>query len=645
MKRVACLVAIVLLFTLIPAFAADITQPGDPVVGVPNDSDWPDAETPPMAIDDNGNTKFLHFKGASAPPTGIRVTPTHNDKVVVGLSFTTANDHDDRDPVAWELRGSNDSINGSYTTIASGRIVDFEQATGWPRYTKNTTPIVFENTTVYQHYEILITEVRDPGVANSMQIAEIELLDGTPSVDVGGPYLLRSPLDTIQFDPTVTDIDSGPEDFTYLWTQTSGPGTVDFGGTETMPNATAVFPSDKGYYELELLVTDEMGNDANDVLQVRVWDPATEDAMVAYYTFNEGQGTIINDSTDYNEDGLLGARPEGSEPNFAPGWIPGDAPNNYALEFSNLGYVEVVPDPNSPSPNLSEDVQWSISIAGWFNANDWDGNRRILQKGASDNQFRLLAEDDQFVFHLSGVGRLEGPLPVAGQWHHAAATYDGWMMRLYLDGAEVASLEASGLIDSTQDALFIGTKHKDVTVVGDYFMGLMDDLRIYNYALDEDEILGLVALGENAPPLVSVVDPEDLVLSVQNYIDMDATAFDVNGDAITYKWTSSDPDHVTFEPSDNVEDVRAVFAQAGTYTLRLSVADYMYGLDDSIFAEVQVAVTNPTCEDVIAAGLGMFGDKDEDCDVDLVDFAAFAANWLLCNDPLNPNCINPFQEE
>ena len=154
---------------------ADVTAPGDAVIGVPNDGDWPAAETPDLAIDDNVNTKFLHFKGETEP-SGIIVTPSTGWTVVTGLAFTTANDDYGRDPIKFELYGSQDTADGPWTLIAAGDIVDFAQAALWPRFTKNTTPIEFPNTTAYAHYKVMVTAVRDVTAANSMQVAEIELL-------------------------------------------------------------------------------------------------------------------------------------------------------------------------------------------------------------------------------------------------------------------------------------------------------------------------------------------------------------------------------------------------------------------------------------------------------------------------------------
>jgi hypothetical protein len=152
----------------------DITAAGDVVQGVPNDGDWPPAETPALALDDKTSTKFLHRKGGKQP-TGIQVTPAVGSTIVTALTFTSANDDYGRDPVKFELSGSNAGINGPWTKIASGDIVDFAQTTLWPRFTMNATAISFKNTVAYKHYQVLFPSVR-PNNDGLMQIADIEIL-------------------------------------------------------------------------------------------------------------------------------------------------------------------------------------------------------------------------------------------------------------------------------------------------------------------------------------------------------------------------------------------------------------------------------------------------------------------------------------
>lgn len=177
------IVSILLLNSMAMAQGVDVTAPGDIVQGVPNDgiedggddSGWPPNEIPTNGFDDQILTKFLHFKG-NLESTGLRITPAMGPTIVTGLTFTTANDAVERDPVTYEFSGSNDSIEGPYTLISEGPIVDFAGSTDWPRRTKNETPIQFDNTVSYKHYQIMFPTVRTPGSANSMQIAEIELL-------------------------------------------------------------------------------------------------------------------------------------------------------------------------------------------------------------------------------------------------------------------------------------------------------------------------------------------------------------------------------------------------------------------------------------------------------------------------------------
>ncbi len=122
----------VLLLGGVTQAARDITKPGDTILPVPNDGDWPANERVLQAIDDQIVTKYLHFKGETQP-TGLQVTPNAGPTVVTGVRFCSANDAEPRDPVKYELSGSNVSIDGPYTLIAKGDIKDFAGSAVWPR--------------------------------------------------------------------------------------------------------------------------------------------------------------------------------------------------------------------------------------------------------------------------------------------------------------------------------------------------------------------------------------------------------------------------------------------------------------------------------------------------------------------------------
>jgi len=195
MKRLSSWIVAALLLACGVAQAQmfDITNPGDPVVGVPNDNNWPAAETPPNAIDNQVTVKYLCFKTSFVPDattggSGFRVTPSGPKVVVKALNFASANDYDVRDPIAFRLSGSDESIDGPYTVIAEGTIDAFNQTTGYARNTWIPAPVAIVNKKAYTHYELFFTEIRDRAAANSMQIGEVELLsDGTLPGAAGDP--------------------------------------------------------------------------------------------------------------------------------------------------------------------------------------------------------------------------------------------------------------------------------------------------------------------------------------------------------------------------------------------------------------------------------------------------------------------------
>ena len=69
-------------------------------------------------------------------------------------------------------------------------------------------------------------------------------------------------------------------------------------------------------------------------------------------------------------------------------------------------------------------------------------------------------------------------------WTHLAATYDGATMRLYVNGVQVASRAQTGTIATSTNPLQIGGD----SLYGQYFAGMIDEVRVYNRALSVTEI-------------------------------------------------------------------------------------------------------------------------------------------------------------
>jgi hypothetical protein len=172
----------------------DVTRPGDPMVAIPSNNS-PGTEGVANAIDD-GPFKYLSFAKLNS---GFLVVPDNGASIVVGLTLTSANDHPERDPASYMLEGSNDPTNflaiSDWTPISSGSVPLFPT-----RFHKNY--LFFpDNTNAFTTYRLRFPTVVDAVLANSMQIAEVELLGTRPGF-IGptncapGTLIQRQPQDT-----------------------------------------------------------------------------------------------------------------------------------------------------------------------------------------------------------------------------------------------------------------------------------------------------------------------------------------------------------------------------------------------------------------------------------------------------------------
>jgi hypothetical protein len=87
------------------------------------------------------------------------------------------------------------------------------------------------------------------------------------------------------------------------------------------------------------------------------------------------------------------------------------------------------------------------------------------------------------------------PLPL-NAWSHVAATYEGTVMALYVNGVQVASQAQSGAVATSTDPLTIGGNSS-----GEDFAGIIDEVRIYSRALSANEIQSDMTKSVSVRPL------------------------------------------------------------------------------------------------------------------------------------------------
>jgi len=214
--------------------------------------------------------------------------------------------------------------------------------------------------------------------------------------------------------------------------------------------------------------------------------------LLAYWTFDEGGGSIAYDSSGNNNTGtvVIGGG------QWTSGMING------ALSFD--GTTTQVTATNSASLNPVS----GITLAAWVNDNNdgWFNTPRFLEKGKSSNQYALFLNSSgaSITFSLAGVsnGTISVSPPSSGLWHHLAATYDGSsLMSLYIDGLLATQQVASGSIPITTDPLAIGDKPGSSSPFN-FWYGIIDDVRIYGSALPAPQIAQIYqtdSIGDGLP--------------------------------------------------------------------------------------------------------------------------------------------------
>jgi hypothetical protein len=171
-----------------------------------------------------------------------------------------------------------------------------------------------------------------------------------------------------------------------------------------------------------------------------------------------------------------------------------------------------------------------------------------------------------------------GTTPITNNvWHHAAATYDGSTWRLYLDGNLEATLSvnAAPRSDSTQlaglGAMFTTTG----TALG-HFDGMLDEVRVWDYARSQAEIQGTM----NSPitsPQTALVARWGLDETAGTTVSSSAGTL-VNG-TITgtgYSWGAGSPSIVNHAPafvSGSPNDGATGVSTSPTLTVNVSDAD------------------------------------------------------------------------
>lgn len=130
-----------------------------------------------------------------------------------------------------------------------------------------------------------------------------------------------------------------------------------------------------------------------------------------------------------------------------------------------------------------------LTVSCWFNANNIATSQRLLDKTPANNGnnflLDLLSSKPRFI--VAGGSHTTSTALTSATWYHVAATYNGSQVKIYVNGQLAYTGAQTGNLTANSLPLMIGSDQGGANK----FTGRIDEIHIYNTALNDLEIYGL----------------------------------------------------------------------------------------------------------------------------------------------------------
>ncbi|MEO7905183.1 MAG: N,N-dimethylformamidase beta subunit family domain-containing protein, partial [Candidatus Saccharimonadales bacterium] len=322
-------------------------------------------------------------------------------------------------------------------------------------------------------------------------------------------------------------------------------------------------------------------------------DIIVDDATpIAAYGFNELSGTTAYDATANSHDLTLNST-------------------------SNLGVSRIGGGLHQIGGGAANQI---TNAAPWFTAPDrtlsfW---ARRGDNGTADSQtvYQLDTTSTDVVFGISVsdgtqtafTAKVDGvaitithPVQAAGNWNYYTLTYDGLAVRGYVDGLLVGEQSAVGALDPTDDQLYI--------YGGEYQQQVIDDLRLFDVALSDADIVATMADDIIPPDATPPATPSGVTVSnIYQQVTLHWTASTDNVAVQNYVIYRSTTSGFTPTPADQVGGPSGTdYSEAvgvDIYYYRIAARDEAGNESDSS-PEVMITTTaNPAIDYLYPSALG-----------------------------------------
>ena len=220
-----------------------------------------------------------------------------------------------------------------------------------------------------------------------------------------------------------------------------------------------------------------------------VTDTQLQRGPIAAYSFDEGEGKVAGDNAGEHNGDLVNTE-----------WVKGKYGSAIYLD-GNSDYVEI---PDSPELQLEEE----FTLESWVRPEGVEDEGAVISKTAGGfYSYQLYAGSREAAGIPEGFlgyeawawEDVEDETPLqAKTWNHLALTFDGANLRLYVNG-ELVDTESSLPAMASVGSLYLGGNEDE-----EDFKGRIDEVRIYDRALDAGELAADQATPIETPPSAPV---------------------------------------------------------------------------------------------------------------------------------------------
>jgi len=368
-----------------------------------------------------------------------------------------------------------------------------------------------------------------------------------------------------------------------------------------------------GWEGYDYVVNRSVNNAVTTTLQSS-YDGDINSNLAARWKLDDGSGITAIDSSANGRNGTLVSDPCDPcdvYPYFHPsfgrldGTIRFDGSDDH-VEIT--GYKGVT---GTQSRTLSAWIKTSTtnSIISWGSASG-NGQKWLVRLDPANGALRVAVQG----------GSIVGDTDISdNQWHHVAVVFendgspDVSDVKLYADGVEesYSSVSPQAINTAAVSDVVIGA----IDGSG-YFDGFIDEVRIYERALSDSEVM-MLAGGVQQTDGIHFENTNILYSVSGNELELRIPRVDID------QGSGTDPVAFDFHWADNMQNPYYIieFAISGDSAPNRRF-NYRY----------DTAVSAKACQKTFDDGNGNNMDLDEDCDLDIYDLALFADDWLAPHD-------------